>query len=163
MLLTHSNRFDNSSPLLGIEDTFQSYSSFTTNYLPPQDYESLMVSASKIRGQSIRNLDRRERLETNLVLALPPLIILFLTYHFRLTKMAHWKHSSNISDMNGGQNIQISLSRAEYMKERSQRLLSDVSQEKLEQRRPYGCSGRVTVMRWSVISVVFSIIASLFL
>lgn len=39
-----------------------------------------MISASKIRGQSIRNLDRRERLETNLVSALSPLIILFLTY-----------------------------------------------------------------------------------
>ena len=38
-----------------------------------------MVSASKIRGQSIRNLDRRERLETNLVLALCLLTILFLT------------------------------------------------------------------------------------
>ena len=81
MLLSYFDRFKNSSlPLLGIEDTFQSYSSFTTNYLPPQDYESLMISASKIRGQSIRNLDRRERLETNLVSALSPLIILFLTY-----------------------------------------------------------------------------------
>jgi len=50
-----------------MEDTFQSYSSFTTNYLPPQDYETLMVSASKTRGQSVRNFERREPLEANLV------------------------------------------------------------------------------------------------
>lgn len=50
-----------------MEETFQAYSSFTTNYLPPQDYESILVSASKIRGQSIRNFDRRERLENDIV------------------------------------------------------------------------------------------------
>ncbi|KDR82688.1 hypothetical protein GALMADRAFT_57506 [Galerina marginata CBS 339.88] len=51
-------------PHPNIEDTFQSYSSFTTNYLPAQNYETILVSASKIRAQSIRNLDRREKLET---------------------------------------------------------------------------------------------------
>lgn len=76
--------------------------------------------------------------------------------------MAHWKHSSNILGMNGGQNTQTFLSHAEYMKERSQRLLNDVSQEKLEQRRPYGCSGRVIAMHWSVIFIVFSITGPLF-
>lgn len=54
-------------PLLDIEDTLQSYSSFTTNYLPPQDYESTLVAATKIRGQSVRNFDRRDRLETAIV------------------------------------------------------------------------------------------------
>ncbi|KAF8964174.1 hypothetical protein BDZ97DRAFT_1816638 [Flammula alnicola] len=44
-------------PHPNIEETFQSYSSFTTNYLPPQDYESTL---------SIRNFDRREKLETNI-------------------------------------------------------------------------------------------------
>ncbi|KAH9985865.1 hypothetical protein BJV77DRAFT_1031067 [Russula vinacea] len=33
------------------EDTFQSYSSFTTNYKAPQAYETLLVNASKIRGK----------------------------------------------------------------------------------------------------------------
>ncbi|KAF8158295.1 hypothetical protein B0H34DRAFT_708196 [Crassisporium funariophilum] len=47
-------------PHSNIEETFQSYSSFTTNYLPPDQYEPLLVSASKIRGQSTRNYDRRE-------------------------------------------------------------------------------------------------------
>ncbi|KAF9483427.1 hypothetical protein BDN70DRAFT_799974 [Pholiota conissans] len=53
-------------PHPNIEESFQTYSSFTTNYLPPQEYESILVAASKIRGQSIRNLDRRDRLETNI-------------------------------------------------------------------------------------------------
>lgn len=51
-----------------IEESFQTYSSFTTNYLPPQEYESILISASKVRGQSMRNFDRRERLETNIVI-----------------------------------------------------------------------------------------------
>ncbi|CAA7261390.1 unnamed protein product [Cyclocybe aegerita] len=49
-----------------MEDTFQTYSSFTTNYCPPQDYESLLVSASKLRSQSVRNYDRREQWEIKL-------------------------------------------------------------------------------------------------
>ncbi|KAF8195410.1 hypothetical protein BJ912DRAFT_956851 [Pholiota molesta] len=53
-------------PHPNIEESFQTYSSFTTNYLPPQEYESILISASKVRGQSIRNFDRRERLETNI-------------------------------------------------------------------------------------------------
>lgn len=50
-----------------MEETFQTFSSFTTNYLPAQDYESILVSASKIRGQSVRNFDRRDRLENDIV------------------------------------------------------------------------------------------------
>jgi hypothetical protein len=50
-----------------MEDTFQAYSSFTTNYLPAQDYEKLLISASKMRGQCVRNWERREALELGLV------------------------------------------------------------------------------------------------
>lgn len=50
-----------------MEDTFQAYSSFTTRYLPAQDYEKLLVSASKMRGQCVRNWERRETLESSLV------------------------------------------------------------------------------------------------
>ncbi|KAF8908958.1 hypothetical protein CPB84DRAFT_1766490 [Gymnopilus junonius] len=50
-------------PHSNIEETFQSYSSFTTNYLPAQDYESLLVATSKIRGQGLKAFERRERLE----------------------------------------------------------------------------------------------------
>jgi hypothetical protein len=70
---THSSMYL-SSHLIGInifatdlEDTFQGYSSFTTNYLPAQDYEKLLVSASKMRAQSVRNWERREALESRLV------------------------------------------------------------------------------------------------
>ncbi|KAJ3513576.1 hypothetical protein NLJ89_g2871 [Agrocybe chaxingu] len=55
-----------SNPSPAMEDTFQAYSSFTTNYCPPQDYESLLVSASKLRSQSVRNYDRREQWEIKL-------------------------------------------------------------------------------------------------
>ncbi|KAF8798785.1 hypothetical protein BYT27DRAFT_7202479 [Phlegmacium glaucopus] len=60
----HLNRLH--QPHSNLEETFQSYSSFTTKYLPPQDYEGLLVSASKIRGQSTRNYDRREPMELSL-------------------------------------------------------------------------------------------------
>lgn len=50
-----------------MEDTFQAYSTFTTNYLPSHDYEKLLVSASKMRAQTVRNWERREPLESKLV------------------------------------------------------------------------------------------------
>jgi len=66
-LLIHHliNLVDESHP--DIEETFQIYSSFTTNYLPAQQYESILIAASKVRGQTIRNMDRRERFETAIV------------------------------------------------------------------------------------------------
>ncbi|KAF8349290.1 hypothetical protein F5887DRAFT_945363 [Amanita rubescens] len=48
------------------QDTFQSYSTFTTNYNPAEQYESLLVAASKVRGQGERAFERRENLEANL-------------------------------------------------------------------------------------------------
>lgn len=49
------------------EDTSQSYSSFTTKYQPPQDYETLLIAASKVRTQGTKSFDRREPMETGLV------------------------------------------------------------------------------------------------
>ncbi|KXN88177.1 hypothetical protein AN958_07636 [Leucoagaricus sp. SymC.cos] len=48
------------------DETFQSYSSFTTNYKPPTEYESLLVAASKIRSQAYRSWEKREPFETAL-------------------------------------------------------------------------------------------------
>ncbi|KAH9980057.1 hypothetical protein BGW80DRAFT_1454599 [Lactifluus volemus] len=48
------------------EDTFQSYSTFTTNYKAPQAYETLLVNASKIRGKSRKAYEWREPYETAL-------------------------------------------------------------------------------------------------
>ncbi|KAH9999668.1 hypothetical protein BJV74DRAFT_823117 [Russula compacta] len=48
------------------EDTFQSYSTFTTNYKAPQAYETLLVNASRIRGKAKKAYEWREPYETAL-------------------------------------------------------------------------------------------------
>ncbi|KII83027.1 hypothetical protein PLICRDRAFT_180796 [Plicaturopsis crispa FD-325 SS-3] len=50
-----------------LDDTFQSYSTFTSNYKPPQEYESLLVAASKIRAKAVKSYERREANENALV------------------------------------------------------------------------------------------------
>ncbi|KIL67874.1 hypothetical protein M378DRAFT_159079 [Amanita muscaria Koide BX008] len=54
-------------PHTNSEDTLQTYSTFTTNYQPPEQYESLLVAASKTRSHGDRALERRESLEAALV------------------------------------------------------------------------------------------------
>ncbi len=49
------------------EETFQAYSTFTTNYKPPDEYESLLVHASKLRSRAAKAFDLREPLEISLV------------------------------------------------------------------------------------------------
>ncbi|KAI0045685.1 hypothetical protein FA95DRAFT_1560887 [Auriscalpium vulgare] len=49
------------------EQAFQSYSSFTTNYKPPQEYETLLVHASEIRAKAAKVYSWRESYETSLV------------------------------------------------------------------------------------------------
>lgn len=49
------------------DDTFQIYSSFTTNHKPPQEYEPLLVAATKIRSQAVKTFQRREAMEAALV------------------------------------------------------------------------------------------------
>lgn len=51
----------------GYESTFQAYSSFTTNYKPPDEYEKLLVQASKMRAGSVKAWSRREPMELGLV------------------------------------------------------------------------------------------------
>lgn len=66
---------------LGHEDTFQSYSSFTTTYKSASEYESLLVSASKSRSRAVKAYERREATELALVrhffftTELPPIFI----------------------------------------------------------------------------------------
>ncbi|KAI0700046.1 RNA-binding protein Prp24 [Cerioporus squamosus] len=48
------------------DETFQAYSSFTTNYKPPDQYESLLVQASKARSQAVKAFQRREYFENSL-------------------------------------------------------------------------------------------------
>ncbi|KAJ6619546.1 hypothetical protein B0H10DRAFT_2367855 [Mycena sp. CBHHK59/15] len=55
-----------SQPHANSEETAQAYSSFTTNYKPNEEYESLLVAASKIRGTAVKAFQRRESWETAL-------------------------------------------------------------------------------------------------
>ncbi|KAI6014828.1 hypothetical protein BKA83DRAFT_4345131 [Pisolithus microcarpus] len=48
------------------EDTFQSYSSFTTKYKPAGEYEGLLVAASKLRSRVAKAYERREAAELGL-------------------------------------------------------------------------------------------------
>lgn len=49
------------------EETFQAYSSFTTNHKPHDQYEALLVQATKLRSRSVKGYQLRERLESSLV------------------------------------------------------------------------------------------------
>ncbi|GBE83236.1 predicted protein [Sparassis crispa] len=50
-------------------DTLQAYSTFTTNYKPPDQYESLLVRASKLRSQAVKAYEKREDFEKSLAQA----------------------------------------------------------------------------------------------
>ncbi|CCM02468.1 uncharacterized protein FIBRA_04567 [Fibroporia radiculosa] len=51
------------------DETFQAYSTFTTNYKPPDQYESLLVTASKLRSQAVKAYEKRETYESSLAQA----------------------------------------------------------------------------------------------
>ena len=53
------------------EETFQAYSSFTTNYKPADQYESLLVKASKAKAQAVKAFQRREEFENSLACVQP--------------------------------------------------------------------------------------------
>ncbi|KAH9926083.1 RNA-binding protein Prp24 [Amylocystis lapponica] len=46
--------------------SYSAYSSFTTNYKPPDQYEALLVKASKLRSQAVKSYEKREAFETSL-------------------------------------------------------------------------------------------------
>ncbi|GAW06502.1 rna-binding protein prp24 [Lentinula edodes] len=49
-----------SQPHAHADDTFQAYSSFTTNYKPASQYESLLVAASKVKSRIQKAVERRD-------------------------------------------------------------------------------------------------------
>jgi hypothetical protein len=49
------------------DETFQTYSSFTTNHKTADQYEALLVQASKGRSQALKAYSRRQGLEQSLV------------------------------------------------------------------------------------------------
>lgn len=51
------------------QDTYQSYSSFTTAHKPASEYESLLISASKLRSRAVKAYEKREASEMALAAA----------------------------------------------------------------------------------------------
>lgn len=49
------------------DETFQSYSTFTSNYRSPAEYEEILVQASKQRATAVKAYQFRESYETALV------------------------------------------------------------------------------------------------
>ena len=56
--------------------TFQAYSSFTTGYKPPIEYESLLVVASKARSGAVKSYAWKETREAVLVRTIHSIIYL---------------------------------------------------------------------------------------
>ncbi|KAL4250529.1 hypothetical protein ABKN59_002266 [Abortiporus biennis] len=48
------------------DETFQTYSTFTTNYKLPDEYEPLLVQASKMKSQAVKAFQRREAAEMSI-------------------------------------------------------------------------------------------------
>ncbi|EJC97945.1 uncharacterized protein FOMMEDRAFT_97432 [Fomitiporia mediterranea MF3/22] len=71
------------------EETFQSYSTFTTNNKPADIYEKLLVSASKAKAPAIKAYQRRERNEQFLIQSdySPEAYDYYLTYEHRARKI----------------------------------------------------------------------------
>ena len=59
------------------DETFQAYSSFTTSYKPADEYETLLVKASKSKAQAVKAFQRRENMESALVKPCSPFPIPF--------------------------------------------------------------------------------------
>lgn len=54
------------------DETFQAYSTFTTNFKPQEQYELLLVKASKLRTKANQVYEAREPFETTLVSSVVP-------------------------------------------------------------------------------------------
>ncbi|TCD69018.1 Splicing factor [Steccherinum ochraceum] len=51
------------------DETLSTYSTFTTTYKPPDEYEAILVHASKSKSQAVKAYERRERQERSLAQA----------------------------------------------------------------------------------------------
>ena len=121
--------------VLDNDETFQSYSSFTTNYKPPTEYEKSLVAASKSRNSSIRSWERREPFEYALV-RLPVKAFLNLLVNIYSRSRSHLCKLLELTlRASGGQNEWTSSQRAAYMNEPSLKLHHEGSKENLEQNK----------------------------
>lgn len=85
------------------DETFQSYSSFTSNFKPPQEYEELLVAASKLHSKTAKGYEYRDPYETSLVGFRPSPIFSVLSTSFdvhRPKQDIHSQHTTTISPTN---------------------------------------------------------------
>jgi hypothetical protein len=67
MLHSFSLSFCTEPATIDHPNTYQSYSSFTTAHKPADEYESRLVSASKLRSRAVKAYEKREASEIALV------------------------------------------------------------------------------------------------
>ncbi|KAJ7043889.1 hypothetical protein C8F04DRAFT_682003 [Mycena alexandri] len=65
-------------PHANSEETIQAYSSFTSSFKPPAEYESLLVKASKVRTQAAKAFQRRDTWESSLEPPTPDAYALYI-------------------------------------------------------------------------------------
>jgi len=134
-----------------MDSTFQLYSSFTTQYMPPQDYETLMVSASKTKAHSVKAWERREQHELTLVCYSKLQRTKFLQKN-RNRQLILWTPTTITLSMKGAPSIPISSVYKGYMRGQ---LLKQRRKDFLESqglRRLSRYFGRDTVTLWCVAS-----------
>jgi hypothetical protein len=135
------------------DDTFQSYSSFTTNYKAPQAYETLLVNASKIRGKAKKAYDWREPYEAALVnlVGLCQICVIVFTKLLRSNPETRCMHTKTTWPMNFAQSNQISAFSRASMNAQSQKQRRAAHLVRPARRKHCDCGGRAMLIAWCVI------------
>lgn len=120
--------------MLDHDETFQAYSSFTTNYKSPADYEKLLVSASKTRGHAIRSWERREPFESALVRPFGASALSVAKALFS-DNLHRFKTTAPASLANGELSVSILSLRAEYTNEPLPMVLREDSKARLGRKK----------------------------
>jgi hypothetical protein len=106
------------------DETFQAYSSFTTNSKPPDQYEGLLVQASKIRAQAVKAYQRREPYESSLVRILIRDMKYVIRHMYRYKPVIHSRAMLTILSMRERARIRILFCCQPSMNELSLKLQS---------------------------------------
>lgn len=99
--------FDTKVATIEHQDTYQSYSSFTTAHKPPSEYESLLISASKLRSRAVKEYEKREASEMVLVSKLVFLRKFLTVPLFRQLLDTHSMHTQPTSLQSDAEEIRI--------------------------------------------------------
>jgi hypothetical protein len=125
--------FDTKVATIDHQDTYQSYSSFTTAHKPASEYESLLISASKLRSRAIKAYEKREASEMALVGKLNSLRKFMIVTLFRqllATRSMHTQLTSLQSDVEGIQTISffVDCTNAALQRHQDANLLASLAQ-----------------------------------